>query len=61
MKMIKATKIGIMIEIFALVIMILLALFNKIIPSILSWVFVIGLVIALAGTFVSLSKRSNRK
>ena len=56
----KGAKVGIMIEIIALVIMILLALFNKTIPSLLSWIFVVGLVIAMAGTLVVLSKRNDR-
>ena len=57
MKINKGTKVGIMIEIIALVIMILLALFNKTIPSVLSWIFVVGLVIALSGTLVALLKK----
>ena len=56
----KGAKVGIMIEIIALVIMFLLALFNKTIPSLLSWIFVVGLVIAMAGTLVVLSKRNDR-
>lgn len=56
----KVAKVGIAIEIFALIIMILLALFNKTIPSILSWIFVVGLVIALYGTLGTLSKRNNK-
>lgn len=61
MKINKGTKVGIMIEIIALVIMILLALFNKTIPSVLSWIFVVGLVIALSGTLVALSKRNDKR
>lgn len=60
MKINKGAKVGIVIEIIALVIMILLALFNKTIPSILSWIFVVGLVITLAGTLVALSKRNDK-
>lgn len=60
MKINKGAKVGIVIEIIALVIMIILALFNKTIPSILSWIFVVGLVIALAGTLVALSKRYHK-
>lgn len=56
MKVSKGAKVGIMIEIIALVIMILLALYNKTIPSVLSWIFVVGLVIALVGTLAALSK-----
>ena len=56
MKVSKGAKVGIMIEIIALVIMILLALFNKTIQSVLSWIFVVGLVIALVGTLAALSK-----
>ncbi|MDD4550113.1 MAG: hypothetical protein PHT79_10195 [Syntrophomonadaceae bacterium] len=61
MKINKGAKVGIMIEIIALVFMILLALFNKTIPSVLSWIFVVGLVIALAGTLVALSKRKDKR
>ena len=61
MKINKGAKVGIMIEIIALVIMILLALYNKTIPSVLSWIFVVGLVIALAGILVALSKRKDKR
>ena len=60
MKISKGAKVGITIEIIALVIMILLMVFNKTIPSVLSWIFFIGLVIALAGTLFELSKRNNK-
>jgi len=50
-----------MIEIIALVIMILLTLFTKAIPSVLSWIFIVGLVIALTGTLVALSKSINKR
>ncbi|WMM25220.1 hypothetical protein RBU61_00750 [Tissierella sp. MB52-C2] len=60
MKINKGAKVGIMIEIIVLVIMIFLALFNKTIPSVLSWIFVVGLVIALSGTLVTLSKRNDK-
>lgn len=36
--------------------MILLVLFNKTIPSVLMWIFAVGLAIALAGTLDTLSK-----
>jgi nitrate/nitrite transporter NarK len=61
MKINKGAKIGIMIEIIVLVIMILLMLFSKTIPSVLSWIFIIGLVIALVGTLFELSKRNNKR
>ena len=61
MKINKGAKVGIMIEIIALVIMILLALFNKTIPSVISWILVVGLVIALSGTLVALSKRNDKR
>lgn len=61
MKINKGAKVGIMIEIIALVIMIFLILFNKTIPSVLSWIFGIGLVIALAGTLFEASKKNNKR
>jgi nitrate/nitrite transporter NarK len=61
MKINKGAKIGIMVEIIVLVIMILLMLFNKTIPSVLSWIFIIGLAIALVGTLFELSKRNNKR
>ncbi len=60
MKISKGAKVGITIEIIALVIMILLIVFTKTISSVLSWIFFIGLVIALAGTLFELSKRNNK-
>ena len=57
----KGAKVGIMIEIIALVIIILPALFNKTIPSVLSWIFVVGLVIALYGTINNLIKKEGVK
>lgn len=57
----KRAKVGIMIEIIALVIIILPALFNKTIPSVLSWIFVVGLVIALYGTINNLIKKEGVK
>lgn len=56
----KGAKVGIVIEIIALVIMILTAIFNKTIPSAVSWIFTIGLAIALTGTMVDLSKNNNK-
>lgn len=61
MKINKGAKVGIMIEIIALVIIVLLALFNKTIPSVLSWIFVVGLVLALSGTLVVLSKKNDKR
>ena len=61
MKISKGAKVGIMIEIIVLVIIILLALFNRTIPSVLSWIFVAGLVITLASTLVILSKRNGKR
>jgi hypothetical protein len=60
MKINKGAKVGVIIEIIAMVIMILLMLFIKTIPSVLSWIFVIGLMIALVGTLFELSKRNNK-
>lgn len=54
----KSVKVGIMIEVMVLVIMIFLILFNKTIPSVLSWIFGIGLFSALAGTLYEVSKKS---
>lgn len=34
--------------------------FNRTIPSVLSWIFIIGLVIALSGTLLGLSKKNNK-
>lgn len=53
----KGAKVGIMIQIVALMTMILLVIFNKIIPSVLMWVFSVGLVIALTGSLITLSKK----
>ena len=60
MKINKGAKVGIIIQIIALAIMIILVLFNKTIPSVLSWFFVVGLMIALSGTLVALSKRNKK-
>jgi hypothetical protein len=56
----KGAKVGIVIEIIALVIMILTAIFNRTIPSVVSWIFTIGLTIALTGTIVDLSIENNK-
>lgn len=56
----KGAKVGIVIEIIALAIMILTAIFNKTITSAVSWIFTIGLAIALTGTMVDLSKKNNK-
>lgn len=61
MKINMGAKVGIMIEVIALVIIILLALLNKAIPSVLIWIFIVGLVIALAGTLVTVSKRNIKR
>ncbi|EEG79100.1 hypothetical protein [Dethiobacter alkaliphilus] len=61
MKINKAAKAGIIIEIIALVIMILLVLFNQPIPDLLFWIFVVGLVIAFAGTLVAYSERVTKQ
>lgn len=61
MKISKGAKAGIMIEIIVLVIIIFLVLFNVTIPSVLSWIFVAGLVITLASTLVALSKRNDKR
>ncbi|MCR1899926.1 hypothetical protein NSA47_13185 [Irregularibacter muris] len=56
MKINKGTKVGIIIEIIAIIIMLLLALFNKTVPSIIVWIFSIGMLIALGGSLIELSK-----
>ena len=56
MKINKGSKIGIIIQIVALVTMLLLVAFNKIIPSVLAWVFSVGTIIALVGSLMELSK-----
>ena len=61
MKISKGAKIGIMIQIITFIIMILLVLFNKTIPSILSWTFFAGLVIAMTDTLNALSKMRIRR
>ena len=60
MKINKGAKIGIALEMLALVIMIIIALLNKPIPSVVSWIFVEGLVLALLGSLIALSKRNNK-
>ena len=60
MEISKGAKVGLTIEIIAGVIMILLMVFNKTIPSVISWIFNIGLVIALSGTLFELSKTNNK-
>ncbi|NLP47506.1 MAG: hypothetical protein GX345_01015 [Clostridiales bacterium] len=60
MKINKGAKIGIALEMLALVIMIIIALLNKPIPSVVSWIFVAGLVLALLGSLIALSKRNNK-
>jgi hypothetical protein len=57
MEICKSAKVGITIEIIALVIMILLVLLNKTIPNILVWIFSIGLVIALGGSLLEVYKK----
>jgi small-conductance mechanosensitive channel len=61
MKISKGAKVGIMIEIIVLGIIILFVLFNRTIPSVLSWIFVAGLVVTLASTLVTLSKRNDKR
>ncbi|MFY9214236.1 MAG: hypothetical protein WAO45_05925 [Tissierellaceae bacterium] len=58
MKIGKVTKVGIIIQIMALVTMLVLVLFNKTVPSLLSWIFLVGLVIVMSGSLVTLSKRN---
>ncbi|MCW3491709.1 hypothetical protein [Dethiobacter alkaliphilus] len=61
MKINRGAKTGIMIEIVAFVIMMLLVLLNKPIPNIVFWIFVLGLVIALAGTLAAYSERVTKQ
>lgn len=58
MKIGKVTKVGIIIQIMALVTMLVLVLLNKIVPSLLSWIFLVGLLIVMSGSLVTLSKRN---
>ncbi|MFY9613334.1 MAG: hypothetical protein WAQ12_07305 [Tissierellaceae bacterium] len=58
MKIGKVTKVGIIIQIMALVTMLVLVLLNKTVPSLLSWIFLVGLVIVMSGSLVTLSKRN---
>jgi len=53
----EGARIGIIIEIIAIVIMLFLFLFNKPIPSVVMWIFVTGAVVALVGTLLALSKK----
>lgn len=57
----KGAKIGIIIEIIAIAIMIGLVLFNKIIPSLIVWIFTVGLVIALISSLLFIKKSNNNK
>ena len=63
----KGARIGITIQVIALGIIILapliilLVIFNKVIPSILSWIFGIGVAIALVGTLFELSKKNIKR
>jgi len=56
----KGAKVGIIIEFIAFVIIILLILFKKTIPTLVVWIFATGLVISLSGTLVASSKRNNK-
>ena len=58
MKISKVSKIGLMIEVISLVIMIIFLILSKPVPSIIMWIFVVGLAISLYGTVTSLSKRN---
>jgi uncharacterized membrane protein YgdD (TMEM256/DUF423 family) len=58
MKIGKVTKVGIIIQIMALVTMLVLVLLNKTVPSLLSWIFLVGLVIVMSGSLVTLSIRN---
>ena len=58
MKIGKVTKVGIIIQIMALVTMLVLVLLIKTVPSLLSWIFLVGLVIVMSGSLVTLSKRN---
>lgn len=54
----KGVTIGILIEIVALAVMGVLMLNNQIIPSVLAWIFSVGLIISLGSTFISLQKKA---
>lgn len=61
MKINKRSRIGILIQIIAFVTMLILVAFNKIIPSVLMWVFSVGTIIALIASLMELSKSKNKK
>lgn len=54
----KGVTIGILIEIVALAVMGVLMLNNQIIPSVLAWIFSVGLIISLGSTFISFQKKA---
>lgn len=56
MKINKGSKIGIIIQVMALISMLLLVLVNKIIPSVLVCFFSAGTITALIGTLLASSK-----
>lgn len=61
MKINKGGKVGLIIEVIALVIIIIFVLFSKPVPTILIWFFATGLVISLSGTLLDLYKRNRAK
>ncbi|WIV10559.1 hypothetical protein [Proteiniborus sp. MB09-C3] len=52
----KGAKIGLMIEMFAGIIMAILVIVNKPIPTVVAWLFGVGVVIALASSLKELKK-----
>ena len=61
MKINKRSRTGIIIQIVAIITMVLLVLFNRAIPSVLVWVLNAGIIIALVGALMELSKRKKHK
>ena len=61
MKINKRSRTGIIIQIVAIITMVLLVLFNRVILSVLVWVFNAGIIIALVGALMQLSKHKKHK
>lgn len=54
----KGAKTGILIEIIAGIIMAALVIASKPIPTLVAWLFVVGLIIALVSSFIALKKEN---
>lgn len=55
------TKVGLLIQGFATLLMIILYISNKEIGDLVMWIFTIGLALAILGTFISLRQRADKK